>query len=53
MLTMMASFARGRKAVTQSEADAWFAEFVALGKKSKFFFSINRYLFVVDKPSAA
>lgn len=53
MLTMIASFAPGRKGVTQSEADAWFAEFAALGREGKFFFSINRYLFVADKPSAA
>ena len=53
MLTMMASFAPGRKGVSQSEADAWFAEFAALGKEGKFFFSINRYLFVADKPRAA
>jgi SAM-dependent methyltransferase len=53
MLTMMATFAPGRKGVTQSEADAWFAEFAALGAEGKFFFSINRYLFVADKPSAA
>jgi arsenite methyltransferase len=53
MLTMMASFAPGRKGVTQSEADDWFAEFAALGKEGKFFFSLNRYLFVVDTPGAA
>ena len=53
MLSMMASFAPGRKGVTQSEADAWFAEFAALGKEGKFFFSINRYLFVADKPEAS
>jgi arsenite methyltransferase len=53
MLTMMASFAPGRKGVTQSEADAWFAEFADLGKEGKFFFSLNRYLFVADKPNAA
>ena len=53
MLTMMASFAPGRKGVTQSEADAWFAEFAALGKEGKFFFSVNRYLFVADKPGAS
>jgi arsenite methyltransferase len=53
MLTMMASFAPGRKGVTQSEADAWFAEFADLGQEGKFFFSLNRYLFVAEKPSAA
>ena len=53
MLTMMASFAPERRGVTQGEADAWFAEFAALGAEGKFFFSINRYLFVADKPRAA
>jgi hypothetical protein len=50
---MMESFAPGRKGVTQTEADAWFAEFAELGKEGKFFFSINRYLFVANKTSAS
>ena len=49
MLAMMASFAVGRGAVSQSEADAWFAEFSELGQKGEFFFSLNRYLFVAEK----
>ena len=53
MLAMMATFAVGRHAVAQSEADAWFAEFAALGKEGNFFFSLNRYLFVADKRSTA
>jgi len=48
MLEMMASFAVGR-GVPQSEADAWFAEFTALGERGEFFFSLNRYLFVAEK----
>lgn len=51
-LGMMASFAVGRKGVSQKEADAWLAEFTELGKQGKFFFSLNRYLFVADKPAA-
>jgi arsenite methyltransferase len=50
MLELMASFAAGRNGITQSEADAWFAEFAELGKKGEFFFSLNRYMFVADKP---
>ncbi len=50
---MMASFAAGLNGITQSEADAWFAEFAALGEEGKFFFSLNRYMFVVDKRRAA
>lgn len=53
LLKMMASFAAGRNGITQSEADAWFAEFAALGKNGEFFFSLNRYLFVADKPPTA
>jgi hypothetical protein len=49
MLTMMASFAVGRHGISQAEADAWYAEFAALGKQGTFFFSLNRYLFVAEK----
>jgi arsenite methyltransferase len=50
-LGIMASFAPGRKGVTKSEADAWLAEFAELGKQGKFFFSINRYLFLAEEPT--
>ena len=53
LLAMMASFAAGRNGVTQSEADAWFAEFATLGREGNFFFSLNRYLFVADKRRTA
>jgi arsenite methyltransferase len=51
-LGITASFAVGRRGVTQEEADAWLAEFTELGKQGKFFFSLNRYLFVAVKISA-
>jgi arsenite methyltransferase len=51
LLAMMASFAVGRNGISRNEADAWFAEFAALGKEGSFFFSLNRYLFVADKPN--
>jgi arsenite methyltransferase len=51
-LSIMASFAVGRRGVSQHEAEAWLAEFAELGKQGKFFFSLNRYLFIADKPSA-
>jgi arsenite methyltransferase len=53
MLEMMASFAPGRNGVTPGEADAWFAEFAKLGAEGKFFFSVNRYLFVAEKLGTA
>ena len=52
LLGFMASFAVGRKGVSQEEADAWLAEFAELGRQGKFFFSLNRYLFVADKLAA-
>jgi arsenite methyltransferase len=45
----MANFAVGRRGVSQEEAAAWLAEFAELDKEGKFFFSLNRYLFVADK----
>jgi arsenite methyltransferase len=51
LLAIMATFAVGRKGVSQEEADAWLAEFARLDKQGKFFFSLNRYLFVADKPA--
>jgi arsenite methyltransferase len=52
LLNIMASFAVGRKSFSQEEADAWLAEFAELGKQGKFFFSLNRYLFVAEKLAA-
>jgi len=52
LLGIMASFAAGRKGVSKEEATAWLAEFPQLGEQGKFFFSLNRYLFVADKSVA-
>jgi arsenite methyltransferase len=51
LLAFMATFAVGRKGVTREEADAWLSEFDELDTQGKFFFSLNRYLFVADKPA--
>jgi arsenite methyltransferase len=50
-LDIIASFVVGRRGVSQDEANAWLAEFTELGNEGKFFFSLNRYLFIADKPS--
>ena len=52
LLGMMASFAVAKELVAAEEADAWYAEFEELGRRGEFFFSLNRYLFVVEKPGA-
>jgi ubiquinone/menaquinone biosynthesis C-methylase UbiE len=51
-LGLMASFAVGRRGVSQEEANAWLAEFAELGRQGRFFFSLNRYLFVADRVAA-
>ena len=50
LLGIMATFVVGRKGVSQEEAEAWLAEFAELDKQGRFFFSLNRYLFVAEKP---
>lgn len=49
MLEVIARFAPGRKGVSQREAEEWLAEFAKLGAEGRFFFSLNRYLFVAKK----
>jgi hypothetical protein len=51
LLGIIASFAAGRRGVTREEAEAWLTEFSELGEQGRFFFSLNRYLFVADKPN--
>jgi ubiquinone/menaquinone biosynthesis C-methylase UbiE len=53
ILAIMASFVAGRQGVSREEADAWLAEFVELDKQAKFFFSLNRYVFVAQKAVGA
>jgi arsenite methyltransferase len=53
LLGIMASFPVGCSGVSQEEAEAWLAEFADLGKQGKFFFSLNRYLFIANKPTAS
>lgn len=49
MLEMMRSFAVGKDGISESEADDWYAEFAHLAAQDRFFFSLNRYLFVAEK----
>ncbi len=47
LIDLIASFVPGRRGVTDSDASAWAGELIALG--SDYFFSLNRYLFLVIK----
>lgn len=50
MVGAIAAFAAGRAGVSEEEARAWKDEQTDLGAQGRFFFSLNRYLFLVTKP---
>ena len=47
---LIARFSRGRRAASAQDAAAWLAELESLGRDGRYFFSLNRYLFVASKP---
>jgi len=50
LVRVMADFAIDREGITKEEADAWIAGLEKLGAEGRFFFSLNRYLFLAEKP---
>jgi ubiquinone/menaquinone biosynthesis C-methylase UbiE len=50
LLDGIRTFIPGRMGLSRSDADAWAADLRALGEAGEYFFSVNRYLFVVVKP---
>jgi arsenite methyltransferase len=51
LLDLMASFVGGRQNISKEEVAGWLAEFAELDRQEEFFFSLNRYLFIADKPA--
>jgi arsenite methyltransferase len=49
LTALMADFAAGRAGVTPDEARDWIRELERLGSEGRYFYSLNRYLFVADK----
>jgi len=47
----MGDFAAGRAGMTRDDAEAWKADLRQLGQEGRYFFSLNRYLFLVHKPA--
>jgi ubiquinone/menaquinone biosynthesis C-methylase UbiE len=43
---MMAGFSAGRREATKEDAQGWLAELEELGRQGRYFYSLNRYLFV-------
>lgn len=47
---LIAGFSSGRGEATAEDARGWLAELEVLGREGRYFFSLNRYLFVAEKP---
>jgi arsenite methyltransferase len=46
---IMADFAVTQGSLTRDQADAWMADLLQLGREGRYFFSLNRYLFLVTR----
>jgi hypothetical protein len=47
----MAGFSGRTEGCDREDAEGWFEEMRRLGSEGRYFFSLNRYLVVADKPS--
>lgn len=52
IIDFIASFVAGRQGLSTEETMAWAAELGRLGAEDAYFFSLNRYLFLVAKPAS-
>lgn len=53
LIGLIVAFVPGRRGVTKEEVDAWAEDLRRLGREGLYFFSLNRYLFLVSKPGSA
>ena len=49
MSRIIASYVSRQQGIAKEESDAWLDEFTEFEKRDSYFFSLNRYLFVVEK----
>jgi arsenite methyltransferase len=49
LIDLIATFVVGRQGITQDETDMWSQDLHALGAAGHYFFSLNRYLFLMEK----
>lgn len=52
LIDLITSYASGKDGITADETKAWADELRAKGQEGRYFFSINRYIFMVSKPEA-
>lgn len=53
LLELIESFVPERQGLTRADAKAWADDLRKLGKNGEYFFSLNRYYFLADKPKSA
>lgn len=52
LLGLVRDFVPGRRGVTRQEADDWAADLLERGRQGRYFFSLNQYFFLAEKPAA-
>ena len=50
MSGIIAIYVTKQQGIANEESDAWLAEFDELEKRDSYFFSLNRYLFMAERP---
>ncbi|MDX1654516.1 MAG: methyltransferase domain-containing protein [Candidatus Competibacteraceae bacterium] len=50
LIRAIAETVAGRGGISQQETEDWVRDLEGLGRRGEFFFSLNRYLFLVEKP---
>ncbi len=53
LIGLIVAFVPGRRGVTKADVDAWAEDLGRLGREGLYFFSLNRYLFLVIRPETA
>lgn len=51
MISLIVPFVIGRRGISKEEAKAWAGDLKELGERGAYFFSLNRYLFLVRRPA--
>jgi len=49
MMTMLGNFAIGRNGITEQDVADWKADARLMGEQQRYFFSLNRYVFIATR----
>jgi ubiquinone/menaquinone biosynthesis C-methylase UbiE len=51
MAGIIASFVPGRRGISEKDAEEWLADLHQIGERGDWFFNVNQYLFLAEKPA--